>query len=281
MNGATVTRETLLRPYPHFTSIRRDGWSIGESSYNSLQVRLEKRYDFGLNFSTAYTLSKNIDGTNFNNDYPRSQQPIRQLSEIDSTHRWSFAGVYDLPFGKGRPIAANAQGALNHLLGGWQINWMITHQSGDPLQIPAGLEPLGNANLENKTLDRWFNTCYVDTAGRQRNCLSGEQPAWFVRPAFTLRNTPARFPDLRANWRPNYDFSIFKNFEVTERVRFEYRCELLNAFNTAIFGHRSGGGSAINTTFDSPNFGAAGSIGGPRTQFNFPRMIQMALRLRF
>ena len=139
INGATVTQEVLLRPYPQFASIRRDGWLILESSNNSLQVRIEKRYGSGLNLSAAYTLSKNIDGTNFNNDYPLASLPVRQLSEIDATHRGSIAGVYELPFGKGRRIAGDAKGAVNHLVGGWRINWLITPSVGLPAQCPRRL----------------------------------------------------------------------------------------------------------------------------------------------
>ncbi len=282
INGATVTRETLLRPYPQFTSIRRDGWSIGESSYNSLQVRVEKRYGLGLNLTSSYTLSKNLDGTNFNNDYPRALQPVRQLSEIDATHRWTMAGIYDLPFGKGKALARDAGPALNHLVGGWQINWLILFQSGFPLNIPGGLEPIGNARLPRgqETLDRWFNTCYRDLLGRNQRCVGSEQPVWLQRPAFTLRNTPARFPDLRANWEPSWDLSLFKNFDITERWKLEYRAEFLNAFNTPIFGHRDGA-SSIVTDFASSNFGAAQRPGGPRTQYNPPRVVQMALKVRF
>lgn len=76
-------------------------------------------------------------------------------------------------------------------------------------------------------------------------------------------------------------YTLSKNIDgTTERCKLEYRAEFLNAFNTPVFGHRSGN-SAINTSFDSSNFGTAERPGGPRTQYNPPRLIQMALKLRF
>lgn len=268
INGPTVQRQQLLRPYPQFLGINQNALSIGESSYHSFQFRVEKRLSQGLTLISSYTLSKNIEKTNFLN--PQDVELARELTDFDRTHLWTFSGIYNLPFGRGRAYGADAPGWVNHFIGGWQLNWIYTMASGRPLGYP-NLERLGNAELKNPSFDRWFNTCYIDTNGIQTNCQPGEQPVWFQRQPFTLRTTPNRFSNIRVPWRPTLDASLFKNFNINERVRLEYRLETFNTFNTVIY-------VPPVTDFTSSNFGR---IPQPRNAIYFPRNVQMGLKLYF
>src|SRR5262249_613771 len=160
-----------------------------------------------------------------------------------------FSGVYDLPFGRGKRYARDASGALNHIVGGWQINWNFNWQSGRPLGQPGGLEPIAGASatLPHPTPDRWVNTCYVGPNGHLQKCVAGESPAWRQRPPFTLRTTPLRFDDIRVPWKPTLDASAFKYFDLPRKMRCELRIEAFNLTNTVIF-------PAPNTTFNDANF---------------------------
>lgn len=268
INGATVQRQQLLRPFPQFTGITQNAQPIGDSSYNSFQLRVEKRMSHGLTFINSYTLSKSIERTNFLN--AQDTEMVRQLSDFDRTQRWVFSGIYNLPFGRGGQLATNIPAWTDHIVGGWQVNWIYTVASGRPLDSPD-LERLGSAKLDNPTFDRWFNTCYRDVNGVNQKCLAGETPVWFQRAPFTLRTTPNRFDNVRVPWRPTLDASLFKNFHFKERWRLEYRLETFNTLNTVIY-------VAPTTGFTSANFG---KIPEPRNAVYFPRNVQMSLKLYF
>jgi hypothetical protein len=138
---------------------------------------------------------------------------------------------------------------------------------------PNGLEPIPgtSAKLTDPTPDRWFNTCYVDLNGAQQKCLSGESPVWRQRPAFTLRTTPIRFPDIRVPWKPTLDASLFKHLDLPRKMRLEIRIEGFNLTNTVIL-------PGPTTTFNDANFG---KIAEPRGSVYFPRNVQIGTKLSF
>src|SRR5262249_285014 len=157
----TVQRQQLLYPYPQFSGTRGDNsptggsaWnsqSIGRSSFHSFQLRIEKRVSQGLTFISAYTLSKNIERNEFLN--AQDTRLRSELTDFDRTHVWTFSGVAQLPFGKGRRLAATVPGWANHLIGGWEYVWIANIGSGRPQGAPGGLEPLGDAVPINQNLD--------------------------------------------------------------------------------------------------------------------------------
>jgi hypothetical protein len=184
-------------------------------------------------------------------------------------------GVYELPFGAGKPFAANAPSAVRHVIGGWQVSAIARLQQGWPIDfggltngVPTGVSP----KIDNPTLDRWFNTCTQVSPGVTRGCLSGEQPVWAIRPVFTLQTWSNRVTWFRRPAIKNLDVSIIKNTRLTERVIWQFRTDFLNATNTPQF-------------FDGPiidvNNGNFGRISGARSQSNLPRFIQLSMRLQF
>ena len=86
--------------------------------------------------------------------------------------------------------------------------------------------------------------------------------------AFTFGNVARTLPDVRSHGIANYDFTVFKNTQITERFGLQFRTEIFNLFNRVRFGYP---GRAVG----NPDFGV---IGG---QYNDPRLIQFALRLLF
>jgi hypothetical protein len=270
LNGATVPRQQLLRPFPQFTSFNVEALNTGTIWYNSLQLTATKRYSNGLFFTTTYTLSKNIEAI----DYLNAQDalPGRTLTDWDRTHRWVIAPSYELPFGKGRKWLANSGGLVTRLTGGWQIVVSTVLQSGDPMSVPGNVYLLRDPRIANPTWDRLFNTGVIDVNGTVRNVAAGEEPAFAVRPPFSLRTTPIRYGNLRNQWGNTIDTSLIKNTRIREGWNLQFRLDAFNALNTAVFS------SDPNLDPTSPNFGKIFRDNG---QSNFPRNVQLGVRFVF
>jgi hypothetical protein len=264
MNGATVPLQQLLRPYPQFTGITEDRRSIGEIDYDSLQVTFNKRLSRGLQFLVSYTFSQRQQRTEFLAAQNSWDQVLQVVSGDDAPHRLFVSATYRLP-----NINDN-KGALNLLLGGWQMNGIAVWQSGLPVGVAAGSVLVGDPHIDNPTFEKWFNTCTETTTGARQNCASTSDPVvWKVQAPYTLRTSPTRLDTVRTDRPLNLDFSIFKSFNLPAGMKIQVRAEAFNAFNTPWFG-------APNTTVTATAFGTV-----TPTQANDPRNIQLGLRLSF
>ena len=270
INGATVPRNQLLRPFPEFGGITETNLNTGKIWYNSLQVGLQKRYSHGFTFSANYTFSKNIQATGYMN--AQDAAPTNTLTAFDRPQRLSFAPSYELPFGPGRKFLNSSNGIVSRLVGGWQIVTNTVFQSGAPMAIPSSVWILGDPHLDNPTWDRLFKTGYIDANGVVRNVLPGEQPVFQVRPANTLRTTPDRWGNLRNRWATTYDASMLKTTKIRENITTQFRFEAFNALNTPVFA------SDPNLTVTSTNFGKIIRDNG---QSNAARSIQFGFRVMF
>jgi hypothetical protein len=270
LNNPTVPRQQLLRPFPQFTGFNVEALNTGRIWYNSLQVTAIKRYARGFFFTTTYTYSKNIEAIDYLN--AQDPAPTRSLTDWDRTHRWVIAPSYSLPFGKGRRWLSDSHGVIERMAGGWQLVASTVLQSGDPMSIPGNVYLLRDPRIENPTWDRLFNTGVIDVNGTIRNVAPGEQPAFMVRPPFSLRVTPTRYGNLRNQWANTVDLSLIKNTRLLEGWNLQLRVDAFNAFNTAVFS------SDPNLDPTSPNFGRIFRDNG---QSNFPRNVQLGMRLVF
>lgn len=266
-NGATVPRQQLLRPFPQFAGITQDRHTIGKSDYDSFQLRVEKRMSHGLHMLLSYTLSKSIEAVGYLNAQDDFGQLARVLTSVDTPHRAIISGAWALPFFK------DGRGPARQILGGWQLTGIVSIQSGIPIGAPGGVFATGvNPRLpdEVRSRSRWFNTCTLALNGARQNCSSTSEPVVFtVQPPFTLRTLSTRFPNIR-DLRPlGVDFSMFKQFALTERVNLQFRAESFNMTNTP--------------WFPGPNLTAGGAAFGTvnPAQANDPRNVQLALRLQF
>jgi hypothetical protein len=93
INGPTVARSQLLRPFPTFTGVTVTDTNVGKIWCNSLQVAVQKRYAHGLTFSANYTFSKNIQATSYAN--PQDATPTRVLTAFDRPQRLAFSPSYE------------------------------------------------------------------------------------------------------------------------------------------------------------------------------------------
>ena len=204
---------------------------------------------------------------------PSSYSKTFNVSPPNSNGTYNFNAnwVIDLPFGRGRAIGKDAHGLLGQLIGGWQVNGIVTFQSGFPLTLSAaGLPPYAGSR-PSRVLGVRVTTpgAIVDRIGGVSTPTRYMDPAAF-RPArsFEFGDTPRLMPDLRGPGIRNLDFSLFKNFPIREQARVQLRAEAFNATNAVRFGNP---GTALGT----PGFGV---IGG---QANSPRQIQLAAKLIF
>ena len=271
LNGATVQRQQLLRPFPQFTGITLLNRSIGESRYDSLQALLSKRLSKGVNFSVAYTWSRTFEKRTFANAQDDFLQKLP--AQWDIPHNLQLNGVYELPFGTGKRFAAGAPQGVRQLVSGWTISAIARIQQGWPMDFPGNAVPTGvSPKLDSPSLDRWFNTCTAVSPGVTRGCVGSEQPVWTVRQPFVLQTWSARVTWYRRPPIRNLDLSVIKNTKLTERVGLQFRTDFLNATNTPQF---------FNGPINDVNNGLFGRISGAQTQTNLPRFVQLSLRLQF
>lgn len=266
LNGATILRSQLLRPFPQFTGLVQDRMTIGRAWYNSMQVRLEKRLSNGLHYLFSYTFSKNMEAIGYLN----AQDPIGQLASVitgdHAPHRMMISGGYDLPFFK------NSSALIRGIAGGWKLNMIGTFQSGLPIGTPGGVFLIGDPRLPkgSETWTRWFNTCTLTATGARQNCAStSETPVFQIQPAFTLRSHSTRFSNLRTSRPPTFDISLFKTFRFRENLALQVRAEAFNFANTPWFG-------APNITATSSAFGVT-----TLSQINDQRNVQLGMKLIF
>jgi len=267
----------LLLPFPEWIAVLPRGAAVGDSEYEALQALFQRRLSSGTTVTASYTWSKLMsdvsdgvwnDASILGNGAIRSWYCFRcehSPSTYDVPHRLVVSFSSELPFGRGKRFGANWNALTNLFLGGWQANGILTLASGFPLvfttaqntsySFGGGQHPDAtgvNANLGSKqSISEWFNV------------------AAFTQPApFTFGNLARTFTGVRTDWTRNLDFSLFKNFGLTERVKLQFRAEAFNLSNTPVF-------SAPNTTYGSSAFGVVSS------QSNVPRQIQLAMKLLF
>jgi hypothetical protein len=247
--------------------------TIGNSSYNALQVSLNRRFTAGLQFGAAYTWSHAIDDSPDaydayaeNGGTPVNYRDLaaeRSSSDYDMRNRLVLNGMYALPFGRGQQWGNNWNGVTNAILGGWQTNLIFTAQSGTPFDVLCGQEnPVVRCDL-------------VGTPYAGLTSLEYFNPAAFA----PVPTNPANGTALRAGTTPrNYltgpgfndiDFSTFKDFRITERVTTQFRAEFFNLTNSPHY-------VQPDFNFTDGNFGKL-----TNTAFSSERQIQFALRVSF
>lgn len=257
LQGVNVARQQLLRPFPHYSSLTTAD-DTGYSWYHSLQLRADRRFARGFTIGATYTWSKFMEAVELLNDF--DARPTEVISPQDRPHHFSATGIYEFPFGAGKRFAL--KGWADQVAGGWTFQAIYQFQSGPPIGFGniifygASLDSLLLSSSERK-VERWFN---ID-AGFERD------PAKAL--AWNKRTFPLRLAGLRADGFNQWDMSLFKNFQITERVRFQLRCEAQNAFNKAMMA--------------APNTAPANSLFGQvtATQFAEQRRFTIAGKLSF
>ncbi len=264
--SADLSRQTLLQPYPHFDGLTNNLAPWGRAWYHALQTRFEKRMlgdrtrVGAVTWVLAYTWSKQMERRWRDNSSMLWRDPVNQVTAEDRSHNFTFAGIWDLPVGKGRPFLANANKATQAVVGGWTMNTSIIYQSGVPLGAWTGWEFLcGDPNQNARSETSWF-----------QNDRTRFNACWRQLRPFEYVQLPSRFHGIRGPTAPQIDLMISKKFNLTERIQLEFRGEAFNAFNTPIRNDPPSGNPS------AADFGIL-----PVAQLNFPRNIQLGMRVRF
>jgi hypothetical protein len=266
-----ATGSVLSRaPYPEFGRIQEVDGS-GKSSYNSLSLKLEKRFGSGFTFLSGYTWSRSIDNASairshdFDTLFPQNSYNLaaeKALSSFHTAHRFVTSGLFQLPFGKGRRWLDQG-GIANAVLGGWEFGSLIAIQTGFPITIATGTDRsntgagfdrpnlVGTANFEGdqRTTDKWFNTSAFQLQALGTHGNAGRNIV--IGPGLI-----------------QWDASLLKNFNFTERTYMQFRFEAFNAANHPNWGNP-------NNNLSSSAFGR---ITGTRGTM---RELQLALKLYF
>ncbi len=257
--------------FPALGSINTQA-TIGDSSYNALQLNLTRRFTHGFQFGAAYTWSHAIDDSpdaydaySGNNGSPVDYRDLaaeRASSDYDMRNRLVLSGLYVLPFGHGQQFGGNWNGFTDAVLGGWQTNLIFTAQSGTPFDVECGQQNppvrcdiVGNPSAGVSGLYFFNPAAFAPVPTSAAGTVVG--------PGTTPRNylTGPGFTDV--------DFSVFKNFKFGERVVTQFRGEFFNLLNTPHF-------VQPDYNFTDGNFGKLTS-----TLLSSERQIQFALRVSF
>lgn len=261
-----LSRQTLFQPYPHFDGLTNNLAPWGRSWYHGLRTRFEKRMmgerskGGAMTWVLAYTWSKMMERRWRDNNSMLWRDPVNQVTAEDRTHNFTLAGIWDLPIGRGRAFLNDMNKFGQAALGGWNINVNYIYQSGVPLGAWTGWEFLCGDPLQGQRNETsWF----FNDRSRFGQCWRQLRPFEYVQ-------LPARFHSLRSPAAPQIDLVLSKKFQVNERWQLEFRGEAFNAFNTPV---RS----------DPPSTNPAAASFGilPVAQLNFPRNVQLGMRVRF
>ncbi len=271
-NAATVASR---QPYPYIPPTYYDR-STGSSNYNAFQFSLNRTTSKGLTYMLSYTYSKamsygcdgwyGVEGCSTQNPY--NLRGDYSVAGFDITHALSYSFVYQLPFGKGMRWSTGRRG-LDYVLGNWQVNGIWYMSSGQPFFVNASSGDISNTGNVNERANQLAGVSpYANEGGAaQSGGLDWLNTAAFTNPAPYTFGTEGR-NDLRMDWPRNLDFSLFREFPITESKRLVFRVEAFNLFNTPRFGQPD---STIGDQFFGQVF----------SQANASREIQLALKFYF
>ena len=234
------------------------------SNYNSMQVKLIKRFSSGLQFNANYTWGRAMDEQSSLAEW-KAQDPFNiradySRASIDIRHAFRLAYIYDLPFGRGRKWGGNWSRLTDLVLGGWSVDGFVLAQTGGPINVVTGQDRanvgrtyqrpnvIRNPNNGPKTPDEWFDT-----------------KAFVLPPIYTYGNAGAFIVEM--DGRHNWDVSLAKKFYTFENHWLELRGEFFNISNTVKMG-------APQANFSSSAFGRVSSA-------TDARQVQLALRYSF
>ncbi|HLI85168.1 MAG TPA: carboxypeptidase regulatory-like domain-containing protein [Bryobacteraceae bacterium] len=294
----TQTVAQSLRPFPQYTTVNTLFDPLGDTWYNSLQVKATKRLSHGLQFNSTFTWSKTLTiGTErdpnpgstgnavYNNIFDRNTN--KYLSIYDQPFQWTLSASYLTP-------RLHTNRVLSWLARDWSYGTFLTYRSGLPLQVPFANNNLaslifdgiaGNAAATGTFANR-VPGVPLYTADINCHCYDPNKTfilnpaAWTDPPAGQFGTSAAYYSDYRKQRRPSESMSIGRTWRIKERASFNLRMELYNVFNRPVFndpsnlnakapqtrlpnGNASSGFGYINTTTTVGGAGVAGIVGVP------------------
>jgi len=259
--STSITKHSLLRPFPHMNGLFDSASNIGSARTHAFELNFQRRFARGLALNASYTRMLQENRIFLDNEF-ETEPTIWYPSDTARPTRFTASGIYELPFGKGRPYFQS--GILNHILGGWQVAATYEFQPG-PLLAWGNIFYNGDistfeedATSITKNWDQWFNTALPFEK------VSANQPA-----PFQARVFPRFFNGVRADGLSQWNANILRRFRLTERFRLELRGDFINLQNR----------SQMNPPVLNPTATDFGRIISQTGSLN--RFIQVQARLQF
>jgi Carboxypeptidase regulatory-like domain/TonB dependent receptor len=283
------------------------GWSsIGSSTYHALQASLRKQFSHGLQFDFNYTFSKSMDitsaasrvgfsvygyqniglvGSRLANAF--SPNLARAVSDYDLTHQINLNWIADLPVGRGRALAHNANGLLDTFIGGWQLSGLARWTTGFPYSVDGG----------QRWPTDWFLTAITQMTARPKTGIfhltipdpvTGKPDSFvspFANPSAAQNDFTLPLPGgvgsrnvLRGDGFASWDMSLAKRWKMPYREThsLQFRWEVFNVPNLTRFNAQGVGASLLTSLTQSPS-----SFGAYTSLLTQPRVMQFALRYEF
>jgi hypothetical protein len=260
LNNGGATNAQLLLPFPQYCSVGQTDAPIGQSLYNALQATYNHRVAKGLTALVSYTFSKfldNVEGNNawsYNspgysagtiaNNYNMAAEKSVDAGDVPQALVASY--TYQLPIGRGKAIGSGMSRVADAIVGGWQLNQIISFKQGTPIKVNSGSgawnsfggnprpDLIGNPKLSKPTAAAWVNA------------------AAFATPTTVgdFGNTPRYFGNVRGPRYQNWDSVLEKNWLFKSSMKAQFRLETFNTFNhTSLY-------APSNTTIGTPGFGS-------------------------
>ena len=270
-------------PYPDFARNATYETTNGKSSYNSLQTTYQHELSLGLSLLANYTYSRCL--SNQHTQASQNQQYRAQwlpgfgidadygLCDTDASNLFHLSGTYNLPFGRGRTFFADTNRAVDAVIGGWVVNFIYTHQSGQPVTVGCPIATTANGVFGCFAFKVPGQNLYAGP----HNHTQWLNPSAFAQPPVATQISQTDLAVLggapqqvRGPGFSDFDSSLFKNFAFTENVRLQFRAEAFNTTNTPQFGQPGN----LNT-FNNPT----GGFSSITTIRGNPRTLQLALKL--
>ena len=277
------TIATMLTPFPQYLAAGTTCYSCDEasSSYNSMQLTVQRHLSQGLTAQFTYTLAKELDDLNGTASQlgavaggtrnPYNHYLDRGMGNIDHRHNIHVTWVYDLPFGKGHMLSGGS--IVDAVIGHWQWSGIYNWETGMPLGVTGtNCQTPGIASSCMVNLAPSFSGNVLLAPIGSGNAHTGVylNKAAFADPApFTFGNEPRSAPyGLRVPTTWELDSTLRRTFPIRERLSFQLSADFFNLVNNVIF-------AAPLTNIDASNFGTI------TTTQNSPRRIQFSGRLSF
>lgn len=291
--GPTVWVEQALRPFPQYGYVNQDSYlqNVGQSSYDALTAKLERRFHNGLNVLASYTFSKTLTDADAIQPYystlqnqggtqnPYDHKAEKAVSNEDIPNNFVVSYLYELPVGRGKKLLANVPKPVDAVIGGWRISGVQRYLGGQPISffgangIPGfdnGIRPnrVAGQPVKNSAKFNPFNFVNSGSIGAGSGaCTTGFwNCAAFVDPnpnpqvyvPYRFGDMPRNSADIRGFAFFDEDFGINKTIPINDRLHAEFRGEMFNAFNRHSFNKPDSG-------IQDTNFGQVGStLLGPR-----------------
>jgi Carboxypeptidase regulatory-like domain len=222
--------------------------SVGDSSYNALEINVNHRFGNGLSLRGVYTWSRALDDGDSLNSTTANNAPGLVSNPYNIRADWGPAtynatnvavinAVYDLPFGHGQMFASGMSGWSDKLVSGWSINSIITAQSGLPFTPQLSYNPSRNGDSKNPVRP-FINPSFSGPV------ILGKPGEWFNPNAFLTESNAATMNGFYGNLGRDtligpglatWDFSVLKATPMRERLSLQFRAEIFNILDRANF----------------------------------------------